>query len=210
MAKRQEAVCKRVYLDSDKTEYHNMPADPSVIVAQQFRFTNGEVRVIDIDDFSDAVAIGATWHGFNQTHGDVFAGVKGDVEEAISLFDARHNTLTGGVWTSRTGGGTASDTILVEAVVATYADNNIEKDATVIRGYFLCEDLVGTDEEVKAERKARRAKWMKRADTAEHYATIKADRDAKKAKTDPESEEAVEMLYDIPDSDAEPEDETTE
>lgn len=203
MAKRQEAVCKRVYLDGDGTEYHNMPADPSVIVVQEFRFTNKETRRIELADFSDAVNRGAMWHGHNQTHGDVFAGVKGNADEAVALFDARDNTLRGGVWTSRTGGGLAADTILVEAVVATYLDNDIEKDPVTIRAYFLCEDLVGTDDEVKTERKTRRAKWMKRADTAEHYTRIKAERDAKKTRIESDSDEAVEMLDDIPDDDDE-------
>ena len=38
------SVCKRVYIDKGGVEYGNMPADPSVIVSQEFRFTDGTVR----------------------------------------------------------------------------------------------------------------------------------------------------------------------
>ncbi len=115
-------ICKRVYLDGEGAEYSNMPADPSKIIAQQFTFTNGEVRNVVLADYSDAIRHGAMLHGFNQAYGDAFAGAKGDADEAVALFDARDNTLrTNAMWTSRTGGGGGSkmDSILVEAVIAT-------------------------------------------------------------------------------------------
>ncbi len=194
------SICKRVYIDGDGNEFGNMPADPSAIVGQEFRFGEGDqiqTRYVNHSEFNDAVAHGAMLHGINQALGDSFAGVKGDVKTALESFDARYETLTGGVWTSRTGGGVKMDSILVEAVVATYADAEREKDATTIRAYFLCEDFVGTDADAKKERSTRRAKWMKRADTAAHYARIKAERDAKKVTLAADTEEAEEMLDDI-------------
>ncbi len=194
------SVCSRTYLDYDGNEFKNMPADPSKVISQQFTFTNGEVRNVVLADFSDAIRHGAMLHGFNQAYGDAFAGAKGDADDAVALFDARDNTLrTNAMWTSRTGGtgGAKMDSILVEAVIATYADNAIEKEADVIRAYFLCEDFVGDEADLKTERTNRRKKWMKREDTASHYATIKAERDAKKVTVASDSDEAVDMLDDI-------------
>lgn len=194
----KQSICKRVYIDGDGNEFSNMPADPSSIVAQEFRFTNDEVRKVEHANLETAVRHGAMLHGLNQALGDSFAGAKGDVTDALESFDARYDTLFGGQWTSRTGGGGAKmDSILVEAVVATYADADVVKDAVKIRSYFLCEDFVGTDDEVKKERKTRRAKWMKREDTSAHYVTIKAERDAKKTTLGADTEEAVDMLDDI-------------
>ena len=193
------SICSRVYLDSDGNEFKNMPADPSKIVAQLFTFTNGEKRQVTPSAYSDAIRHGAMLHGFNQAYGDAFAGAKGDADDAVALFDARDNTLrTIEMWTSRTGtGGAKMDSILVEAVIATYADADIEREATVVPAYFLCEDFVGDEADLKTERTNRRKKWMKREDTAAHYATIKAERDAKKVTIEADSDEAVDMLDDI-------------
>ncbi len=194
------SVCSRTYLDADGNEFKNMPADPSKITGQVFTFTNGETRKVVLADFTDAIRHGAMLHGFNQAYGDAFAGAKGDADDAVALFDARDNTLrSNAMWTSRTGGtgGAKMDSILVEAVVATYADADIEKEADVIRAYFLCEDFVGDEADLKTERTNRRKKWMKREDTAAHYATIKAARDAKKVTVAADSDEAVDMLDDI-------------
>ena len=194
------SICSRLYIDKDGNEFKNMPADPSRIVGQTFNFTNGEKRQVSPVEFTDAIRHGAMLHGFNQAYGDAFAGAKGDADDAVALFDARDNTLrANSMWTSRTGGtgGAKMDSILVEAVVATYADADIEKEATVIRAYFLCEDFVGDEADLKTERTNRRKKWMKREDTAAHYATIKAERDAKKVTVSADSDEAVDMLDDI-------------
>ena len=194
------SICSRAYVDADGNEFKNMPADPSKIVGQSFTFTNGEKRNIKSSDFTDAIRHGAMLHGFNQAYGDAFAGAKGDADGAVALFDARHNTLmSNAMWTSRAGGagGAKMDSILVEAVIATYADADIVKEADVIRAYFLCEDFVGEEADLKTERTNRRKKWMKREDTAAHYATIKAERDAKKVTIEADSDEAVDMLDDI-------------
>ncbi len=186
---RGETVCKRVYLDEAGTEYHNMPSDPSIIVAQEFRFTNNEIRVIDLDAFNEGVSRGAMWHGFNQTHGDVFAGVKGDVDEAVALFDARHATLEGGVWTSRAaGGGGKTDSILAEAMLAYFEEEGKTetKDGTLItaawvRGFLLAEDV--EDDEVKETRSTRAKSWKANADVRAHYDNIRAAREDKKAES---------------------------
>ena len=194
------SICSRVYFDKDGNEFKNMPADPSKIVGQLFNFTNGVSRKITPADYTSSIRHGAELHGLNQAYGDSFAGAKGDADDAVALFDARHNTLMKSeMWTSRTGGtgGVKMDSILVEAVIATYADNDIEKEADVIRAYFLCEDFVGDEADLKTERTNRRKKWMKREDTAAHYALIKAERDAKKVTVSADSDEAVDMLDDI-------------
>ena len=195
----KSTICTRIYLDAEGREFKNLPADPSAIVSQLFRFSNGEIREVILSEFGDAVRHGAALHGLNQAFGDSFAGSKGDADTAVESFDARYDTIFGNQWTSRTGGGSKLDSMLVEAVMAVYAENKIDKEVAKVRAYFLCEGLDGTDEEVKAERKLRRAKWMKRADVTEHYTRIKAERDAKKVTLDAESEEAQDMLDDIDD-----------
>ena len=76
-----------------------------------------------------------------------------------------------------------------------------EKEADVIRAYFLCEDFVGDEADLKTERTNRRKKWLKREDTTAHYAAITATRNAKKAMLSSDSEEAVDMLDEIDDGD---------
>ena len=194
------SICTRLYIDADGNEFKNMPADPSKIVAQTFTFTNGEKRQVSPIAFTDAIRHGAMLHGFNQAYGDAFAGAKGNADDAVALFDARHNTLmSNGMWTSRAGGagGAKMDSILVEAVIATYGDADVVKEADVVRAYFLCEDFVGDEADLKTERTNRRKKWLKREDTAAHYAAIKAERDAKKVMVAADSDEAVDMLDDI-------------
>ena len=204
MAEPKKPVCKKNYLDGDGKTYATMPADPSHIVALQFKFLDdGEVFTYRPEDYSNAMRKAFEFFGASEALGNSYAGVKGDIVAARENLAARNKTILDGFWTSRTGtGGTKLDSILVEAVVATYADNDIVKEASVIRAYFLCEDVVGSEDDLKTERTARRTKWLKREDTTAHYAAIKAERDTKKAKLSSDSEEAVDMLDEIDDGDA--------
>ncbi len=205
MAKKQEPVCKKTYLDADGKTYTTMPADPSAIVALSFGFLDdGEAFVFNPDNYSDAMKEAFMFFGASECLGNSYAGVKGDIVAARENLAARNQTILNGFWRSGTGGGgTKMDSILVEAVLATYADAGIEKDAAVIRAYFLCEDFVGDEADLKTERTNRRKKWLKREDTTAHYAAITAARNAKKAKLAAHSDEAVDMLDDIPDDDNE-------
>ncbi len=200
MAGTKKPVCKKNYVDGDGKTYATMPADPSAIVALQFQFLDdGEAFVYRPEDYSDNMRKAFEFFGASEALGNSYAGVKGDIDAARGNLAARNQTIMSGFWTSRTGGGGGAkmDSILVEAVIATYADNDIEKEADVIRAYFLCEDFVGDEGDLKTERTNRRKKWMKREDTAAHYATIKAERDAKKITVASDSDEAVDMLDDI-------------
>ncbi len=198
MAK-QEPVCKKTYLDADGKTYATMPADPSRIVALSFGFLDdGEAFVFNPDNYSDDMREAFMFFGASEALGNSYAGVKGDIDAARENLAARNQTILNGFWTSRTGGGGSKmDSILVEAVIATYADADIEKAADVIRAYFLCEDFVGDEADLKTERTKKRKKWMKRDDTSAHYARIKAERDALKVTLDSTSDEAVTMLDDI-------------
>ncbi len=199
MADKKTPVCKKHYVDEAGKLYSTMPADPSHIVALQFGFLDGgEAFVYRPEDYSDNMRRAFEYFGASEALGNSYAGVKGDIVAARENLAARNQTILNGFWTSRTGGGGSKmDSILVEAVVATYADAGIEKEADVIRAYFLCEDYVGSEEDLKTERTTRRKKWMKRADTTTHYARIKAERDALKVTLDSTSDEAVTMLDDI-------------
>ena len=199
MAEPKKAVCKKNYLDGEGKTYSTMPADPSHIVALQFKFLDdGEVFTYRPEDYSKAMRKAFEFFGASEALGNSYAGVKGDIVAARENLAARNKTILDGFWTSRTGGGgTKLDSILVEAVFATYADADVVKEADVIRAYFLCEDFVGSEDDLKVERTNRRKKWMKREDTAAHYAAIKAERDAKKVTVAADSDEAVDMLDDI-------------
>ncbi len=198
MAK-QEPVCKKTYLDADGKPFATMPADPSSIVALSFGFLDdGEAFVFNPENYTDAMKKAFMFFGASECLGNSYAGVKGDIAAARENLAARNQTIINGFWRSGTGGGgTKMDSILVEAVLATYADAGIEKEAAVIRAYFLCEDFVGDEADLKTERSAKRKKWMKREDTATHYAAIKAERDALKVTVAADSDEAVSMLDDI-------------
>ncbi len=199
MAKKQEPVCKKTYLDADGKTYATMPADPSAIVALSFGFLDdGEAFVYRPEDYSDSMRKAFEFFGASEALGNSYAGVKGDIVAARENLAARNQTILAGFWRSGGGGGGSKmDSILVEAVIATYADADIEKDAAVIRAYFLCEDFVGSEDDLKTERSAKRKKWMKRGDTSAHYTRIKADRDAKKVTLASDSDEAQSMLDDI-------------
>ncbi len=199
MAEPKKPVCKKHYLDEAGKLYSTMPADPSAIVALQFGFLDdGEAFVYRPEDYSPMMRKAFEFFGASEALGNSYAGVKGDIDAARENLAARNQTILNGFWTSRTGtGGVKMDSILVEAVIATYADANIEKDAAVIRAYFLCEDFVGDEADLKTERTTRRKKWMKREDTTAHYAVIKAERDAKKVTLAADSDEAQSMLDDI-------------
>ena len=199
MAEPKKPVCKKNYVDGEGKTYSTMPADPSHIVALQFKFLDdGEAFVYRPGDYSDAMRKAFEFFGASEALGNSYAGVKGDIDAARENLAARNKTILDGFWTSRTGtGGSKLDSILVEAVIATYADNNIEKEADVVRAHFLCEVFVGDEADLKTERTKRRKRWMKREDTAAHYAAIKAERDAKKAPIESDSDDAVDMLDEI-------------
>ncbi len=199
MATTKTPVCKKNYIDADGKTYATMPADPSAIVALSFGFLDdGEAFVYRPEDYSDNMRKAFEFFGASEALGNSYAGVKGDIDAARENLAARNQTILNGFWTSRTGGGGSKmDSILVEAVIATYADADIEKAADVIRAYFLCEDFIGDEAALKTERTAKRKKWMKREDTAAHYARILAERNAKKVTLDSTSDEAVTMLDDI-------------
>ena len=200
MATTKTPVCKKTYLDKDGNTFSHLPADPSAIVALSFGFLDkGEAFVYRPEDYSDNMRKAFEYFGASEALGNSYAGVKGDIVAARENLAARNQTIMSGFWTSRTGGtgGVKMDSILVEAVVATYADADITKEADVIRAYFLCEDFVGDEADLKTERTNRRKKWMKREDTAAHYAAIKATRDTAKVTVAADSDEAVDMLDDI-------------
>lgn len=198
MADKKQSVCKKTYLDGEGNTFATMPADPSAIVALSFGFLDdGEALVFDPHNYSENMQRAFMFFGASECLGNSYAGVKGDINAARENFEARDATIQGGFWTSRTGGGVKMDSILVEAVVATYADADREKDATTIRAHFLCEDFVGSEADLKKERKTRRARWLEREDTSAHYARIKAERDAKKVTLAADTEEAESMLDEI-------------
>ena len=187
----RQTVCKRVYIDKDGEEYANMPADPSIIVGQEFRFGNDDtdgvtVRKVKANDFSADIIDGAVLHGLNQALGDAFAGAAGVVADAIADFDARLATLMSGVWTSRTGGaGARSDSILAEAMLAYFEDEDktetrdgVPINAAWVRGFLLAEDV--DDDKAKDVRSARAKSWKANADVKTHYDRIRAEREAKK------------------------------
>lgn len=185
----RSTVCKRVYIDADGEEYSNMPADPSIIVKQEFRFNDNETRVVNVEEFSPAIRAGAMLHGFNQALGDSFAGASGIVTDALADFDARYATLSSGVWTSRSGGaGSRSDSILAEAMLAYFDDegktetkDGAEINAAWVRGFLLAEDV--DDNKAKEVRSERAKAWKANERVKVHYDRIRAEREAKKTST---------------------------
>ena len=76
---------------------------------------------VNIDDLPENIQARAAKHGLEQKFRDSYAGVKGDVEVAISAVGKVLETLTSGVWTSgREKGGEREEPIdiLAQAFVA--------------------------------------------------------------------------------------------
>lgn len=74
----------------------------------KFSFGNGEVRRINLNDFSEAIRASAMEHGFNQKLRDTTAGFSKDSDYvgALEKFDATLQALYDGDW-NRSGGGVA-------------------------------------------------------------------------------------------------------
>ena len=83
--------------------------------AIKFTFANGAVHAVKMEDFPSDVRAHAEAHGFSQTLGDCYSGVKGDSDLAETLFLARLGTLATS-WTKGERGGGLADADLAEAL----------------------------------------------------------------------------------------------
>ena len=120
---------------------------------------------------------------------DAFAGAAGIVADALADFDARFATLESGIWKKgAVGGGSRADSILAEAMLAYFEDeektetkDGVPINAAWVRGFLLAEDVV--DDEAKGVRSKRAAEWKANDDVKTHYDRIRAEREAKKVST---------------------------
>ena len=107
------SVCKKVYVNKDNTESRSAGPD---VVAQEFRFTNGNTHSIKFADFPAEIRACAGLHGLSQTLGDKFAGSKGDADAAESDFESKVEQLMAGNWIVG-GVGVPRISIVLEAII---------------------------------------------------------------------------------------------
>lgn len=147
-----------------------------------------ETREISRDEIPDEIADCALGHGLSQKLGDNLAGIagkaakeeppvkaddeRGFVDYALELFDDMWSDLEKGVWVAEGEGGKrgASVTILLEAIVAAFADAGKELD----------EDAVANIAAGLKDEKTRNAA-KESPDVAKHMARIAAERAAARA-----------------------------
>ena len=101
-------------------------------------------------------------------------------------FDARFATLESGIWKKgAVGAGARSDSILAEAMLAYFEDeektetkDGVPINAAWVRGFLLAEDV--DDAKAKDVRSARAKSWKANDGVKVHYDRIRAEREAKK------------------------------
>ena len=108
-------VCTKVYLDAEGNEHKSASSEMQVL---RFKFADGTTRDVKPTQFQKSVLVCATFHGLSQTLGDVFAGVKGNVDEAIENFDTKLEVLMSGVWVKEREGVGPRPSMVADAIVA--------------------------------------------------------------------------------------------
>ena len=191
-------LVRKVYLDSNGERSRSAKADWSALVFE-FLAPKGEdddeATVLDTRTISREDVEGtlpniwacAAGHGLSQKLGDALAGIAGKAAKAnetadpergfadfaMAIFDEALEDLQNDVWVTEGeggGAGTGSVTILLEAIVAAFADQG-----KVLEG----EALAKVKENLKDEDWRKKAKG--RADIAAHVARITAERAAARA-----------------------------
>lgn len=113
--------CVKVYIlgDDDGTEVKHAASasfDASLIDRLEFRFANGNVHAVKLEDFDAAITRAAAWHGISQGLGDKFAQTD-DADEAEEAFLTKLELYKEGSWITARVSGEARPSDLIQAVV---------------------------------------------------------------------------------------------
>lgn len=112
---KRKAVAKKVYILNDGTDSRAFQEGKTERL--EFRFTNGEVRTVNLDNFSPVIQQAAMYHGFAQKLGDSYNTADGNAADAVNSFDETYAQLTEGDWTTASEGGGPRIGELVDAMV---------------------------------------------------------------------------------------------
>lgn len=116
----------------------------------RFTFSDGTIREFDLRDFSEAVRDRAAAYGLREALRDSYAGAR-STAEAISLYDKRHATMTGGQYASPRGQKVDWAALALEAAQEM-------RPLTAEQVETLRQSLVGMVD-VKAWAKAKKSLW---------------------------------------------------
>lgn len=181
MATERQKVCKKEILFAN-VDGNEMPA------GVKFKFTDGTVLQVNNDELSEYVREYAIAHGVSSRVGDGYAGVKGDVGEAIENAQSLIEVLRSGAWAGERESAGPRPSLVAEAVVAAKrkAGNTFDEEAT--RQKYLGKDATALrknaleNPQVKAEFERLRAEAA--AERAKEAAAKAASTAAEAAKTD--------------------------
>lgn len=144
----------------------------------EFGFTNGENLVLNLSDLSPEMVTQLALHGISQKVGDAYSGVKGNVEEAISLARAIIDRLKTGEFNAKREGGSASGRV-----------TDLARALSEVAGKEISECVAKLDEMEKAEKLALR----KHPKVAAVLARLAAERAAEAAVEAEGVEEALDF-----------------
>lgn len=184
-ADKRARVALRAYIESDadgKDQFKKTPSDKTTGLKLTFNDPAKTERVYTLADYPAMIQTMAAWHGLSQKIGDVWAGSKGNIDDAIEGADSMNEQLVSGVWTERAEGVGPQPTLVVEAIVrALIAKGETVDDARKLSILEKCKD------------KATRDGALKDPAIAAQYATIQAERAAARAKAAAEAAAGVTM-----------------
>lgn len=143
-------------------EKHTIRNNAGLPMAVEFRFTDGTIERLALDELPNTMRLEAMAHGIRQKAGDEYSGVKGDIRAAIACVRRVFDNLRNGVWNAArdgSGGG-----YLAEAV-AEVTGRTLEEVTTLLAAMPAEQkaDLRAKHPQVKAVIARLRAEALERA-----------------------------------------------
>ena len=124
-----------------------------------FNFANGQTRAFDLAKVpTDSVAyVRGLLNGFSQKIGDDYAGVGGDIEEAIENTESMIERLYGGEWGAEREPAGPRPSLVADAVVRVARAEGKTFDETVTRAKYIGKDAADQRKRALANPKVKAA-----------------------------------------------------
>ncbi len=115
---KRESICKKVYIDADADGGESTKPSPTA-TALEFRFANGDVHRVTLDDIGESCRNACAWHGLSQKLGDSYADKKGtDMEARLESFETVLERLQADDWVRPGEGPGTRPSLVADAVRA--------------------------------------------------------------------------------------------
>ena len=115
---KRESICKKVYIDPAADAGESSKPSPTT-EALEFRFSNGEVVRVTLDEIGPSCRDACSWHGVSQKLGDSYADKKGTpIDERIESFETVLERLQSDDWVRPGEGPGTRPSLVADAVRA--------------------------------------------------------------------------------------------